>query len=64
MKAVLINRSDNWGAEYKKYRSSQEHIQQNQRDNQIQRQRDEAAKVDNPMRKRDGVVTENHPSKR
>ena len=47
MKTVIIQRTDSWGGEYKKYRSTEEQIRQNQRENQIQRERSERARSEN-----------------
>ena len=42
--AIIIDDRGFSNGEYKKYRSTQEQIQQNQRENQAQRQRDERAR--------------------
>ena len=43
MKIFSIERKDYWDGEYKKYRSTDEHIRQNQEENRIQRERDQRA---------------------
>jgi len=58
MKAVIIKGADSWGSEYKKYRSTEEHIQHNQRENQIQRERNERARSENTGQRRTNGSTD------
>lgn len=43
MKTFNFERKDYWDGEYKKYRSSDEHIRENQQENRTQRERDQRA---------------------
>ncbi len=40
---LTIKNNESWRGEYKKYRSTDEHIQQNQEANRVQRERDNSA---------------------
>lgn len=44
MKTIIVERKDYWDGVCKKYRSTDEQVRENQRENQLQRQRDERAR--------------------
>lgn len=56
---IIIDRIYTEG-EYKKYRSTEEQIQQNQRENQLQRQRDEQARTESVRRQDSNTDSDNH----
>jgi hypothetical protein len=59
MRTVIIQNKESWGSEYKKYRSTEEHIRQNQQENRIQRERDERARSERSTNQNSPVRREN-----
>jgi len=54
MKTVIVEKRGYWDGEYKKYRSTEEQIRQNQQENANQRARDERARNESiPCQDRD-----------